>query len=140
MTDEMVDDLSITDDEGLLRRVPNQPNMVKYDDNIKAYRPTSVCFCDRETKDKELSITLEKPLNDSGESTESTIKHYPGFGLARLLTDVVRNNITPKQIIARDQTDEDPHHGLIIGDKTKSTKKNLAKQAVLIIKPRLDEK
>ena len=140
MTDESIDDLSITDDESLLRRVPNQPNMVKYDDNIKAYRPTSVCFCDRETQDKELSITLEKSLNDSGENTESAIQNNPGFGLARLLTGVVRNNITPQQIIARNPTDADPHHGLIIGNKTKSTKKNLAKQATLIITPLLDEK
>jgi len=139
MTDETVDDLSITDDEGLLRRVPNQPNMVKYDENIKAYRPTSVCFCDRETKDKELSITLEKSLTDSGERTESATQNNPGFGLARLLTGVVRDNITPQQIITRAPTDADPHHGLIIGDKTKSTKKNLAKQAVLIITPQLDE-
>ena len=140
MTDESTDDLSITDDEGLLRRVPNQPNMVKYDDNIKAYRPTSVCFCDRETQDKELSITLEKSLNDNGENTEAAIQNYPGFGLARLLTGVVRNSITPQQIITRNPTDEDPHHGLIIGNKTKSTKKNLAKQATLIITPLLDEK
>ena len=30
MSDEKDDDLTITDDDGLLRRVPNWPNMVKH--------------------------------------------------------------------------------------------------------------
>jgi hypothetical protein len=50
------DDLSIEDNEGLLRRVPNHPNMVKFDPNINAYRPSSACFCDRETQDREVSV------------------------------------------------------------------------------------
>ncbi len=66
MSDEKDDDLTITDDDGLLRRVPNWPNMVKYDENINAYRTTSVCFSDPETKDREVSISLEKDLLDSG--------------------------------------------------------------------------
>ena len=140
MADEHVDDLSIMDDEGLLRRVPNQPNMIKYDENIQAHRPTSACFCDRQTQDKELSITLEKPLKDSGGSEESAIQDNPGFGLARLLAGTVRHDITPNQIITRAPTGADPHHGLVIGDKTKATKRTLAKKASLIITPQLDEK
>lgn len=135
MNDTNGDDLSIEDNEGLLRRVPNHPNMVKFDSNINAYRPSSVCFCDRETQDREVSITLEKPLKEDGHSEEFAINDFPGFGVARVLANVVRHEVNPKQLISRKPTESDPYHGLVVGDKTRATKKAIAKRATLLINP-----
>ena len=132
MTDEVEDDLTIEDDEGLLRRVPNWPNMVKFDSNINSFRATSACFSDRDTSDVEVSITLEKPLQESGGNHHDVISDMPGFGLARLLAGFARSK---GQVINQRPTDDDPHHGLIIGDKNKRTKTALAKNSVLIIMP-----
>lgn len=139
MSDEKDDDLTITDDDGLLRRVPNWPNMVKYDENINAYRTTSVCFSDPGTKDREVSISLEKDLLDSGNEHTDLITNHPGFGLAKIIASFARNDLTPKQIINRNPTEDDPFHGLIIGDKTKKTKRDLAKNAELLFDPIMPE-
>ena len=132
MTDIVEDDLTIEDDEGLLRRVPNWPNMVKFDSNINALRATSACFSDRETSDVEVSITLEKLLQESGGNHHDVISDNPGFGLARLMAGYARSK---GQIINQKPTDDDPHHGLIIGNKNKKTKSALAKNSVLVITP-----
>ena len=44
MAEENEDDVTIEDPDGLLRRVPNWPNMFKLDKNMNAYRPTSLCL------------------------------------------------------------------------------------------------
>jgi len=128
------DDSTVEDDHGLLRRIPNLPNMVKWDSNLKAYRPSSLCFSDRDGG-IELSITLEQPLLSSGGSHHDAIIKMPGFGLARLNAGFVRHEMNPPQIINRAPTPEDPHHGLVIGSKSKKAKSSMAKAAVLIIEP-----
>lgn len=133
MTDVVEDDLTIEDDEGLLRRVPNWPNMVKFDSNLNSLRASSACFSDRETNDVEVSVTLEKPLQESGGNHYDVISSLPGFGLARLLVGFARSK---EQIINKRPTGDDPHHGLIIGNKNKRTKTALAKNSVLVIKPK----
>lgn len=139
MSENYEDDVSIEDEEGLLRRVPNQPNMVKFDENINAYRPSSACFCDRQTNDLEVSVTLEQPLLDDGETHEFAIKDYPEFGVAQFLTAVARYQVTPNQIIRRDPTDDDPYHGLVVGYKTRVTRRQLAKKSTMVIKPQLSK-
>jgi hypothetical protein len=82
-----------------------------------------------------VSVTLEKPLKDDGHSEEFAINDYPGFGVARVLVAVVRHEVVPKQVIARKPTEKDPYHGLVVGDKTRATKKAIAKRATLLINP-----
>ena len=131
-----IDDTSITNCEGLLRRIPNWPNMYKFDQNTKKFRPTSALFSDRD-KGYKLSVTLEKPLLDSGEDHHKAT-HKIGFGLAKIIAGFVRTEITPNQIIQRSPTSEDPHHGLVIGEKNKSTRRALAKHAEIIIDPKTE--
>lgn len=136
MADELEDDLTIHDADGLLRRVPDSPCMVKYDDNLKAYRPSSLCFSDRSTCDREVSVTLERPLLDGGGKQEDAIADMPDFGLARLEAGFVRHEVVPAQKIRRAPTGKDQHHALVIGEKDKRAKKEMAKAASLVIKPK----
>lgn len=136
MAEDIQDDLTIQDTDGLLRRVPNWPDMVKYDDNLKAYRLSSQCFSDRSTRDREVSVTLERPLLDGGGKYEDAIATMPDFGLARLDAGFVRHNLEPAQKIRREPTDNDPHHALVVGQKNTRAKKDMAKAATLIIQPK----
>jgi hypothetical protein len=138
MTEVKEDDPSIQDDDGLLRRVPNWPNMVKLDKNTNTYRPTSVCFSDQKTNNLEVSITLQKPLHENGGADPDAIKNYPNFGLARIPAGFVRNNLNHKQIVTSEPTEDDPYHGLIVGTKDSNTKRTMAKAATLLINPKID--
>lgn len=135
--DEWKDDETILDDEGLLRRVPNWPNMVKFDQNKQEMRPTSACFSDKDDG-IELSVTLEKPHCDNGGTYESAAK-VNGFGLAKVKAGKARNITDPAQKIARNPTADDPHHGLVVGRKNKTAKRKLAMAAKLVIEPSLEE-
>lgn len=134
MAEDIQDDISINDNDGILRRVPNWPGMVKFDANMNAYRATSACFSDK-GGGKELSITLERPLLDSGHTHQYAIAQDPKFGLARLAVAFVRHEIVPAQKLISSPTADDAFHGLVIGEKNKQAKKALAKAAVLVIEP-----
>jgi len=135
MNGEKKDDPEISDDDGLLRRLPNWPNMVKFDHNMQVERPSSAWFTDRSTSDREVSITLEKDLIDSGGTHQDAVSSYPDFGLAVISTKTVRHEISPKQIVNKQPTDDDDFHGLVIGEKRKKTKTALAKKANILINP-----
>jgi hypothetical protein len=129
-----LDDKSIKDEDGLLRRIPCNPNMFKFDQNLQEHRPTSALFKDREGG-VNLSITLEEPLLREGKEHKDAISSFPNFGLARIQTDFVRNELVDPQIIFRDPTPDDPFHGLVQGKKSRSTRKALAKHAKVVISP-----
>lgn len=136
MPEDIQDDISIDDTDGILRRVPNWPDMVKFDANLNTYRATSACFSDK-AGSKELSITLERPLLESGQTHQHAIVHEPKFGLARLTAGFVRHQIQPAQKLVREPTEKDVFHGLVVGEKSKQAKKAMAKAAVLVIRPTL---
>lgn len=137
MPEDIQDDTSILDNDGILRRVPNWPDMVKFDANLNQYRATSACFSDK-NDGKELSITLERPLLESGHTHQDAVANQPKFGLARLTAGFLRHQILPAQKLVSNPTVEDAFHGLVIGKKDKQAKKAIAKAAVLVIKPTLD--
>jgi hypothetical protein len=131
------DDLTVEDGDGLLRRVPNWPNMVMYDENIKSYRASSACFSDRDGG-KRLSVTLERPLFEAGGSHADAIALNPDFGVARLDAGFVRHAVSPPQQITRSPTEDDPYHALMVGEKSKKARKDMAKAAVLVVLPKPD--
>ena len=99
MAAEREDDPSIEDQDGLLRRVPDWPNMIKLDKNLNTYRPSSVCFSDKETNDLEVSMSLQRQLLEDGGIEADAIKDHPGFGLARILAGFVRNDHNHQQVV-----------------------------------------
>ncbi len=136
MAEENEDDVTIEDLDGILRRVPNWPDMFKLDKNMNAYRPTSACFTDKDGG-KKLSVTLERPLLDGGGTHKDAIAIEPKFGLARIEAGFVRHNVVPAQKIQREPTGTDLYHALIIGEKDKRARKAMAKAAQLIITPEI---
>lgn len=132
------DDASIDDNDGLLRRILNRPIMLKFDENLNIIRPSSACFTDR-GDGQELSVTLERPLLDSGMKHTDAIAGNAGFGLARLCAGFVRHNLKPAQAIVREPTSEDPFHALIAGKKEKKAAKKMALAATILIQPTIEK-
>lgn len=134
MTAARRDDESILDEDGLLRRVPHWPNMTKFCHQTGTLRPSSACFKDKGTGDTEVSVTLENDLLASGK-THNDATQMQGFGLAKLNAGFARTKLSNVQIINRSPEELDPHHALVIGDKTSRDLKKLAQAAELIIPP-----
>ena len=120
-----MDDESIADVDGLLRRVPNWPNMTIRCQQTGQLRATSACFKDRAT---------EKELLQANKTHQDAAK-VEGFGLAKVEAGFVRNNLSQRQIINRDPIEDDPHHALIIGDKTNKDLSKISRNSVLLIEP-----
>lgn len=130
---EWQDDNTISNEEGLLRRVPNWPNMVKFDANTNEIRPSSACFSDKDGGE-ELSVTIETPHLAGGGTYESAAKE-DGWGLAKVIAGTARTVSNPSQKLVRNPTPDDPHHGLVVGKKTRAAKRNLAKAAEMVVTP-----
>lgn len=124
------DDASILGTERLLRRIPNWPNMYKFDDNLKAWRLTSANF-----SDPELSVDFRELIEADGNDVSYSIQGKEGFGLAQF-TVIQARSLQPKQAIVRNPiVNQNPYHGLVAGKKTGAVKNSLAKVATLLIEP-----
>ena len=127
------DDRTILDDHGLLRRVPANPDMSKFDYNLGQTRPTSVAFRDRNGS-RELSITLEHDLiAGGGQHSEALEPDQADAGLVRLRANFVRNHLSQPQSLCREPTDLDPHHGLVCGDKSRRDLKDMARNCEVVL-------
>jgi len=136
--DDTEDDLTVKDTDGLLRRIPNIPDMYKYDHNKQCRVITSICFSDRESNGTNLSVTQETPLFESGGTHEDALGKFKNFGLARFTADIVRNHVNTPQKIIIDPTPEDPHHAIVFGKKNKKVQRQIKKQSELLIAPKMD--
>lgn len=119
----------------LLRRVPNWPDMCKFDPGLGRHRPTSACFADVATADVSMSFSLEEPRLQDGGAVSDVIASNPGFGVARLGSNVVREQLSTPQSIVVDPTEDDPYHCLVVGAKSKKDKRKMAKESELVINP-----
>ena len=124
------DDTTILDEDWLLRRIPNWPRMYMWCDNEQAYRPTSANF-----KDNELSVSLEKDMLRDDKDHSEAVKNHPGYGLLKMPVRTVRHDLSNKQAIKRDPTNEDPYHALVLGEKSKGDCRKLRKASEVVIEP-----
>jgi hypothetical protein len=139
MDSEKTDDPTIGDQDSLLRRVPNWPNMVKFDQNLGVNRPSSACFSDRKTGNREVSVTHEQDLLANQGELKDALGTNEGFGLARVNAGFSRTGLSSPQALVRSPTKEDKHHCLIVGHKTSKDRRLLAKHAEMVIKPIMPE-
>jgi hypothetical protein len=133
-----VDDQTILNTDHLLRRLPNWPNMTKFDHNKGQLRPSSAAFGDQESGDVRVSTTHQESLLASGGDIKDAIRHHPKFGLAQLNVSYARSSLSTPQIVVRDPTSDDDHHCLLVGRKTDGDKRKLAKNCVILIEPTID--
>jgi hypothetical protein len=104
------DDLTIRDDDRLLRRVtPNQ----LFTDPDGTTRPTSAVF-----KSTELSVNIESLMIQQKRPLEDTLANHPGEFLTSITAAAVRVHGLP--IVKDNEPPNDPAHGLILGKKTGS--------------------
>jgi hypothetical protein len=105
----VVDDRSIKDDAGLLRRI--HPKQVVQDQNRGGEkRPSSAAF-----KDPELSADAEPILQDEGLDWRFSLEGYPGYSLVRFRAGTAR----AKQLaVVHKPIPENKAHTEVIGKKT----------------------
>ncbi len=79
-----------------------------------------------------MSVDLEKEMLRWGKNADSTLQGFEGFALASLCAGVVRSL---NQGVFRDPLPDNPAHALVFGEKTKSVRKKMAKQAAWAVPP-----
>lgn len=111
-----IDDGSIPDDAGLLRRI--RPDQVVPDENLGGLRPSSAAF-----KDLEMSVDAEPILVANGQDWRFTLQGYAGYSLARFVAHKPRSLGLP--VIHKPQ-DKNPAHTEVHGKKTRSNAREIA--------------
>jgi len=103
-----VDDGSIADDAGLLRRI--RPDQIVDDKNSGEKRASSAAF-----KDPEMSVDAEPILQANGFNWKFCLRNYVGFSLVRFQAGAAR----AKQLAVVHKPEADnPGHTEVIGKKT----------------------
>lgn len=75
------------------------------------------------------SVTLGREARAAGVTPVRALARFPGYRLVSVTAGACR---AVEQAIARDPTEEDPHHALVEGRKTKSTRRELARAAAFL--------
>jgi hypothetical protein len=104
-----IDDGSIPDDAGLLRRIP--PQYVTHDKNRGRWRPISGAF-----KDKEMSVDAEPILRQHGLDLSFSLRNWRGFSLARFSAGAARaRGLSVVHDPCPDDQPDNPAHTLVTG-------------------------
>ncbi len=127
------DDLTISDECGLLRRIPIKPKLnIVWDSNQGRWRPSSASFKDH-PNGTPMSIVLGDELDNTGRTPAEILIGHDDFALASITAGFAREQ---HQQVAREPLPEEPAHGIVIGEKKKASRK-MAKAAQWVISPKL---
>ena len=127
--DEVTDDPTISDSEGLWRRI--HPIWAVPDKTLGKVRVSSAAF-DDSADGSPLSVLIERLVKESGRTVDDVMDSYDGYFLASI------NSGDARQLglgIEHTPTTEEPAHGSVHGKKTKSVKSKLAKRAQWVVAP-----
>ncbi len=128
-SDEYEDDLTITDDTDLWRRIP--PWHLVEDQNTGTVRISKAAFEDH-PNGSPMSVTLAAESLAIDRGPEVEIEGLEGFCLASVTAALARKL---KQGIARRPREDNPAHAEVFGKKTDSVRKNFRKNATWVIAP-----
>lgn len=123
------DDPTIADDSILWRRI--HPSWIVADENRGGFRISSAAF-DNSEDGTPTSIHLEEVARAFGQTAEAILRPFVGYGMAALTAGQGRGC---GQAIGRDPLPDDPTHGFIAGQKTKSVKRRLSAASTWLIHP-----
>lgn len=124
------DDLTISDGDKLLRRIPSSWRV--RDHSRGSWRPTSQAFNDH-PNGSSMSVHLLCVLEQSGNAAESVLEGHEGFGLVAITVKLVRDC---GQAIRRVPAPNDPAHAEVVGPKTQSVRRRLARGATWLVEPK----
>jgi hypothetical protein len=122
------DDAPVEDPTLLFRRV--SPRFIQETDN--GPRVSKGAF-QNTTDTDEMSVALGDTLAALDREPESIITGHAEFGVVSLTAGFVRNE--EEQTVRRSQTDEEPAHGDVIGEKTPARRKRFALRSVWVVCP-----
>lgn len=124
---ELKDDPSIEDTETLWRNV--LPWYVVRDETDGDWRVSSAAFSNDKDGDP-MSVTLATRAAEIGWTPERQIDGLSGFSLAGISAGLARSC---DQGVARTPRPNEPAHGVVFGQKTRSVRKRLVKGAKWIL-------
>jgi hypothetical protein len=110
-----VDDGSIADDAGLLRRI--RPDQIVDDQNLRARRPSSAAF-----KDPAMSVDAEPILHQHSLDWTFSLRGLSGYSLVRISAGAAREKTLA--VVHKPEPDN-PAHTEVIGKKTQSIANHL---------------
>lgn len=123
------DDLTVSDDETLLRRV--HPDWIIRNENTGVTEVSTGAFSDS-SDGTGMSASAAGLLSAAGMSEDDALAGYDGYGLVALRVGQVREL---GQAIVRRPTDRDPAHVEVVGKKTRAIKKAFKRAAVWVVCP-----
>lgn len=128
MAESIADDLSISDEDELWRRIPRR--WIVFDENRGSYRPASAAFDDN--RDGSMSVFLESVMVEIGRTPEHVLIGHHGYGLCGVAALIVRQQ---GQIIVRRPTEAEPAHAEVVGHKSQGVTRRISREARWIIQP-----
>ena len=124
-----VDDLTITNDDQLLRRI--SPQWFVPDYNEGRWRPSSASFEDS-PDNTPMSVHLVSVLEAAGIPSASVLHGHEGYGLVQFAASMARQLA---QLLVRDPQPNEPAHVLVVGNKSRSIRRQFAMSAVWVVEP-----
>ena len=119
------DDPSIPDEAELWRRIP--PWHFYYDENLARWRPKSSAF-----DDDDGSSPMSVFIATEASGPETALAGHEGYALAAFEARLAREC---GQAVVRDPLPESPAHAVVVGRKTGSVKRRLARGATWVVPP-----
>ncbi|MCH8844244.1 MAG: hypothetical protein IID61_14890 [SAR324 cluster bacterium] len=121
------DDPTIDDASEVWRRIP--PNHFYYDEDLRLVRPQSSAFCNHPDSSPMSVVLVEKGRNID---RAKVLEGHGGYGLVSFSVGFARSL---GQGVTREPTSHEPDHAHVVGKKTTSIKRKLAKKSKWIVPP-----
>lgn len=126
------DDFSIPDDAELWRRIPPAQIIIDYNHPGGPVRRPSTGAFDNSSDEKAMSVLLAAIVLTAGRTPEDTLAGFTSFGLVAFAAGLGRAH---GQIVVRDPEPDEPAHAAVIGHKSKTLKKTLARTSRWVVLP-----
>lgn len=123
------DDSTVSNDDGLLRRVPKAWFVL--DENLGRVRPSSAAFSNDKTGSP-MSVAIESAVIADGRKPVDVLQGKANFALVRITAGFARQH---QQGIQRDPIEVEPAHALVFGEKTRPVKDAFAMNCEWAVPP-----
>ena len=124
-----IDDPTISDDAALWRRIP--PWHFVFDKNRGRWRAASAAF-ENHPNGTPMSVLLATLMQRENRGPRQALGGLGDYALASITAGLVRRC---EQGVAHEPLPDEPAHGVVFGNKTKSVRRRFAREAEWVIPP-----